>query len=63
MDGQQALRILAEARTSDCFSRNVADYRDDLPDSNSISIIVRLGDIRAARQALGISKLRRDLSE
>ena len=63
MDGQMALQILADGHTSDCFSRNVADFRDDLPDSEGISIVVRLGDIRAARQVLGIPKRHRELSE
>lgn len=56
MDGEQALRLLAEARTSDSFSRNVADRRDDLPDDDMISILVPLGAIRGARKALGIPK-------
>jgi len=54
MDGQEALRILAEATTSDLFSRNVADRRLDLPDTDKISIIVTLGAIRSARKVLGI---------
>ncbi len=54
MDGQEALRILAEAPTSDLFSSNVADRRLDLPDTDKISIIVPLGAIRRARKALGI---------
>jgi hypothetical protein len=60
MDGNEALRILAEAPTSDFFSRNVADFRPDLPDTDRISISVSLGAIRAARKALGMEPRRRD---
>lgn len=60
MTGEDALRILAEAPTSDLFSRNVADMRTDLPDSDKISIIVTLGSIRGARKALGIEPKRID---
>lgn len=63
MDGQQALKILAEARTSDLYSRNVADKRDDLPDTATISIVVTLGAIRGARKALGIPKRDRGFNE
>lgn len=54
MNGQEALKVLADAATADLFSRNVADMRTDLPDTDKIAILVQLGAIRGARKALGI---------
>ena len=41
----------------------LADKRDDLPDTQKISIVVTLGAIRGARRTLGIPPRDRGISE